>query len=483
MTSPTTVTNASPAAEKVALFGALFRGRADVYPRRFESATTGRAGYQPACVNEWVRGVCNKPKTKCSLCGQRKFLPVNLETLRWHLSGADDKSRPFVMGVYPLLEDEHCWFVAADFDKEGWRDDALAVSQTCRDFGLPVAVERSRSGNGAHLWWFFSEPLPAHLAREFASWLLTETLGRRPEVGLDSYDRLFPNQDTMPKGGFGNLIALPLQKRARANGNSLFLDERFEPFEDQWAFLCGLRRLGRGEIEKRVEHAKRDGRLIAADAVHDDDEEAYADLPWKQRPSRRTPEQPLASPLPEQLDIVLGDQLYLHKAALSPALLGRLRRLAAFQNPEFFKAQAMRLNTYGKPRIICCAEEIGEFLALPRGCLDALCDLLQQNGICPVRRDERFEGLPLDVQFHGDLRPEQQLAAQALIAHDTGVLAAGTAFGKTVLAAWLIAARGVNPIGAAETTGACQQAVRTRNRMRRRPNVHRSRSGLTGNCP
>jgi superfamily II DNA or RNA helicase/very-short-patch-repair endonuclease len=441
---PKNSTQHSPAEDKIVLFASLFRGRPDVYPRRFESAATGRAGYQPACANEWVRGVCDKPKTRCALCGQRKFLPVTEEALRWHLSGEDDKGRPFVMGVYPLLEDEHGWFVAADFDKEKWGDDIAALRQTCEELGLPLAVERSRSGNGAHAWWFFSEPVPARLARDFASWLLTETLERRPEVGLDSYDRLFPNQDTMPKGGFGNLIALPLQKQARAAGNSVFIDENAEPLADQWAFLSGLRRLSRAEVERRAESARRDRRLVAADAVEEDDEERAQ--PWKALPSRQAAERPLAGPLPECVTVVLGDQLYLRKDALTPALAGRLRRLAAFQNPEFYKAQALRLNTYGKARVICCAEESGEFLALPRGCLDALCAVLSKNGIRPLLQDERQAGTPLDVRFCGELRPEQELAAKALLAHDTGVLAAGTAFGKTVLAAWLIAARGVNTL-------------------------------------
>jgi len=153
------VTSQSSSEEKIALFGALFRGRDDVYPRRFESVSTGRSGYQPACANEWARGVCDKPKTRCALCGQRKFIPVTAETIRWHLSGKDDAGCPFVMGTYPLLLDEHCHFAAADFDKATWREDVVAVARTCADWGLPVAVERSRSGNGAHLWWFFSEPL------------------------------------------------------------------------------------------------------------------------------------------------------------------------------------------------------------------------------------------------------------------------------------------------------------------------------------
>jgi superfamily II DNA or RNA helicase len=441
---PHAVTCRSPPEEKIALFRSLFGGREDVYPRRFESATSGRAGYQPACANEWVRGVCGKPKTRCGVCEQRKFIPVTTETLRWHLSGEDDRGRAFVMGVYPLLADEHCHFVAADFDKAAWREDVAAVVRTCGEVGLPAAVERSRSGNGAHLWWFFSESLSGRLAREFAAWILTETLERRPEIGLDSYDRLFPNQDTIPKGGFGNLIALPLQKRARALGNSVFVDEAFEPLGDQWAFLSGVRKLGRAEVEKLVESARRERRIVAAAQVFDDVENA--DRPWAAPPSRQAEERPLAQPLPERVDVVLGDQVYLRKAALTPGLTGRIIRLAAFQNPEFYKAQAMRLSTFGKPRVIGCAEETETFLALPRGCFEALYALLQENGIRIVVRDERAQGTPLGLRFQGELRPEQARAAKALLAHETGVLAAGTAFGKTVLAAWLIAERGVNTL-------------------------------------
>ena len=441
---PTTVNSRSSPEDKIALFASLFRGRDDVYPRRFESVTTGRAGYQPTCANEWARGVCKKPKIRCAECGQRAFIPVTTETVRWHLSGADDKGRPFVMGVYPLLADEHCHFVAADFDKANWREDVGAVVRTCSELKLPVAVERSRSGKGAHLWWFFSEPLSGRLAREFASWILTETLECRPEVGMDSYDRLFPSQDTVPKGGFGNLIALPLQKQARSSGNSVFVDEHGEPFNDQWAFLSGLQKLCRDKVETCVASARRDRRILAAAPVSEEDE--HAGRPWEAPPSRQAAERPLTQPLPEQVDVVLADQVYLRKADLTPGLKGRLLSLAAFQNPEFYKAQAMRLNTFGKPRVICCAEDTPDFLALPRGCLDALGVLLQENGIRSVIQDERFRGTPLDVHFQGELRPEQKQAAKAMLAHDTGVLAAGTAFGKTVLAAWLIAERGVNTL-------------------------------------
>jgi hypothetical protein len=222
---PLLVSQASPPCEKIAHFRSLFCGREDVYPRRFESRRTGRAGYQPACANEWVRGLCEKPRVKCSDCLQPRLLPVTDDVVSWHLRGKDAAGQPFVAGVYPLLPDETCRLLAIDFDKAGWQEDAVAFLATCRRFDLPAAFERSRSGRGGHVWIFFDQAIPAALARRLGSFLLTETMEERPDIGLDSYDRLFPNQDTMPHGGFGNLIALPLQRRARDHANSVFLDE------------------------------------------------------------------------------------------------------------------------------------------------------------------------------------------------------------------------------------------------------------------
>ena len=230
----------SPSHAKIALFRSLFRGREDVYPRRFESRKTGKAGYAPACANEWVRGICEKPRIKCAECPNRRFLPVTDEVIRWHLSGSDAEGQPFVAGVYPLLQDETCFFLAVDFDKAGWRDDATAFLEAARRLNLPAALERSRSGRGAHVWFFFEEAIPAALARRLGSHVLTETMEGRPDIGLDSYDRLFPSQDTMPQGGFGNLIALPLQKGPRHQHNSEFLDDDFVPWGDQWAYLASV---------------------------------------------------------------------------------------------------------------------------------------------------------------------------------------------------------------------------------------------------
>ena len=427
---------------KIALFRSLFRGREDVYPRRFESRKTGKSGYAPACANEWVRGVCEKPRIKCAECPNRRFLPVTDDVIRWHLSGSDAEGQPFVAGVYPLLQDETCFFLAVDFDKAGWREDSAAFLETCQHLDLAAAFERSRSGRGAHVWLFFEEAIPAALARRLGSHVLTETMEGRPDIGLDSYDRLFPNQDTMPQGGFGNLIALPLQKGPRKQDNTVFLDSSFAPWADQWAFLASVSKIGRPQIEEIVEDAERRGRILGVRLPPQNDDDIE---PWTAPPSRRK-EVPIVGDLPATLEIVLGNQIYVSKHDLNPGLRNRLLRLAAFQNPEFYKAQALRLSTYNKPRVVACAEDLPHHIGLPRGCLDDFRKMLSDLGVGMVIRDERHDGAPLDVKFHGELRQEQKTAADAILRHEMGVLAATTAFGKTVVAAWLIAQRGVNAL-------------------------------------
>ena len=443
---PKSVTTRSSQGEKISLFRSLFKGRGDLYAKRFESPRTGKTGYQPACRNEWVRPLCGKPEMKCAECLNREFIPLTEEVIRCHLLGvapSDKFKSDFTIGVYPMLTDETTWFLAADFDKEEWMEDASAFLETCRSFSVPAALERSRSGNGGHIWIFFSEPIKASLARHMGSFLLTETMERRPEIGLDSYDRFFPNQDTMPKGGFGSLIALPLQKKPREKGFSLFVDDHFEPFPDQWAFLSSVQRMGRREIEAIVEEASKHGRLLGVRmAVTDEDD----DEPWTAPPSRRREERPIPGPLPKKISLVLGNQIYLTKDELTPALRNRLIRIAAFQNPEFYKAQAMRLSTFQTPRIITCAEDFPKHIGLPRGCLDEVIHLFKSLNVTPVVQDERAIGVPMQVIFQGTLRSEQKAAAQALLEHDTGVLSATTAFGKTVVACDLIAKRKANTL-------------------------------------
>ncbi|MEJ2145156.1 MAG: DEAD/DEAH box helicase family protein [Acidobacteriota bacterium] len=341
-----------------------------------------------------------------------------------------------------MLRDETCFFLAADFDKENWQEDALAFLQTCRVFDLPAAMERSRSGGGAHVWFFFDESIPARMARSLGTFILTETMERCPDIGLDSYDRLFPNQDTLPKGGFGNLIALPLQKGPREGGNSVFVDDQFVPYSDQWSFLSKIRKMTRAEVEAVVDEAEARGRILGVRLAPDDDDAT----PWKTSPSRRWVGPPVTGPLPERLEIVLGNEIFIPKEDLAPALRNRLIRLAAFQNPEFYRAQAMRLPTFRKPRIIGCARDYPRHVGLPRGCLEDLMQLLSDLGIETAIREERYCGEPLDVEFQGRLRPEQKLAADALLVSDIGVLSGTTAFGKTVVAAWMIARRRVNTL-------------------------------------
>ena len=290
---------------------------------------------------------------------------------------------------------------------------------------------------------FFEQAIPAGLARKLGAHLLTETMERRPEIGLDSYDRFFPNQDTLPQGGFGNLIALPLQKRPRELGNSLFLDRDFAPYTDQWAFLSTLRKLARNDVEKIVNCAEAKDRIVGVRLGLADEDDP---TPWLLSPSRRPRKPPAIGTVPEKLELVLGNEIFIAKEGLSPGLRNRLIRLAAFQNPEFYKAQAMRLPTYGTPRIISCADDHGQYIGLPRGCIEDLRQLLADLKIKLTIRDERQPGTPIEAAFVGQLRPEQQVAADAILGHDIGVLSATTAFGKTVVAAWLIAKRGLNTL-------------------------------------
>ena len=421
------------AGEKVALFRRLFRGRTDVYPVRWESATTGRSGYAPACANEWRPGVCDKPRIKCSNCRNRVLVPVSDQVIYSHLAGEK------TIGIYPLLPDDTCHFVAVDFDKDEWREDAKAFVQSCRKLGVPVALEISRSGNGAHAWIFFITAVPARDARRLGTAIISHACSRIRQLRLASYDRLFPNQDTMPRGGFGNLIALPLQKAPREMGFSVFVDAELHPYPDQWAFLACIEPMATFDLEPAILRAA--GGIHPLDVTFIDDEDLAT--PWQ----RDVPlAKKLAGPMPKSLSATLANFIYFEKAQMPQPLANRLIRLAAFQNPEFYKAQAMRMSVWNKPRLIGCAENYPKHIALPRGCLDAALSLLRDNGIACHFKDERCAGEPLDVPFVGTLRSDQETAVSAMLQHDAGVLCAPTGFGKTVTAAAIIARRGINTL-------------------------------------
>lgn len=432
-----TIHRGSTPDEKLRLFRSLFRGREDVYALRWEKGP--KHGYAPAADMDW-RAIDAAPAEKRKEVARktRALRPLTDDAIRDHLEGK------LTIGIYPLLPDETCALLAVDFDKSGWQKDAAAFLATCRRFNVPAVLERSRSGNGGHVWFFFDRPVPANDARRLGAALLTRTTESRHEVSLDSYDRLFPNQDTMPKGGFGNLIALPLQKVPRKSDNSVFVDDQLMPYPDQWSYLSTARRILAGDLAKLVHEIAPEGDIVGVRFAAQDEDSA---APWLMPPSKKKMrEKPITGPLPSKVRVVLSNLVFVEKAGLPSAMLDRLRRLAAFQNPEFYRAQAMRLSTYGKPRIISCAEDFPAHIGVPRGCTQDVLDLLSIHGITGEIQDERTAGRPLEVNFRGTLLPAQDEAVAQASAHDIGVICAPTAFGKTALGAWLIAHRKVSTL-------------------------------------
>ncbi|TDN58858.1 DEAD/DEAH box helicase [Paraburkholderia sp. BL10I2N1] len=419
--------------QKVHLFRSLFRGRTDVYPLRWESHNSGKSGYAPACANEWRTGVCEKPRIRCADCAHRVLLSLDDQVIYAHLAG------DHTVGLYPLMPDGTCYLLAVDFDEESWRDDAMAFRQSCDELDVPVSLEISRSGNGAHAWIFFATAVTARDARRLGSAIISHTCVRTRQLELSSYDRLFPNQDVLPKGGFGNLIALPLQKQPREHGCSVFVDGTFEPVADQWAFLASVRTMDGRDIEGVIFRATGGAHPLDVAFIAEEDRVE----PWNPPPALA---KRLAGAMPVSLTLTLANQLYLEKAQLPQSLLNRLIRIAAFQNPEFYRAQARGFSVWDKPRIIGRAENCPRHIALPRGCLDEVMTLLTDNDITCDIRDERCAGESLAVSFAGTLRDDQRAAVDDLLRHDAGILHAPTAFGKTVTAAAMIARRGVTTL-------------------------------------
>lgn len=432
-----TITATSSSASKIELFQSLFRGRVDVYAKRWHSRSGG-SGYAPACANEWRSGLCDKRLVKCADCENRELLPLGASVVEEHLTGRG------TIGIYPILEGETCHFLAIDFDDETWREDVTALRTAASDAGVECHVEVSRSGAGAHAWFFFAEAMPATLARRLGTALLTQAARNRHALSLRSYDRLFPSQDTMPRGGFGNLIALPLQHEPRSAGCSVFVDEQLRQYADQWAYLSSVRPLDRSVIDAALSRLIAEGSPLGVRTYPSGD--GSGDTPWvlPVPPPRVRPE--LIGRVPAVVRAVRANLIFVEKAGLPDSLLDQIARLAAFENPEFYRAQAMRLPTWDKPRIISCAQEFDAHLALPRGCLDDLREVIEGYGSELEVTDERTAGSLLLARFSGTLRPEQRKAAKAVLEHDDGVLSAGTAFGKTVVAANVIAKRGVSTL-------------------------------------
>ena len=416
---------------KITIFQSLFVGRTDVYARAWQSKN-GQRGYAPVCINLWHSNICRKPRGSCHGCPHKEYAPLTQAVIEAHLQGK------IVAGIYPLLPDESCKVLAIDFDDEKWQEDVLAVYHYCQKAGWPVYIERSRSGSGAHLWFFFKQALPARQVRQLGSAILSDCQKTRPEIKFDSFDRMFPNQDTLPKGGLGNLIALPLQKAAREQGNSVFVDEKLQVIPDQWQFLSQILTWSPAMIEQVLTQLTRDDDRLLRPVLS----ETKNGNGWQ--PSLNTSLN--NQDFPEQVVLTLANMIYIDKKHWSKRALAQLKRLAAFANPEFYRAQAMRLSTYGKPRIISSSQEDDDYLMLPRGLLDHVKRLLDDHHVLYQVRDNTQSGKELQATFLGQLRSDQEPAVAALLAVNHGLLVAGTAFGKTVVAANLIASRQVNTL-------------------------------------
>jgi superfamily II DNA or RNA helicase len=439
------VTSKSTDTEKIALFRSLFQGRSDAYAKSYLSKKRQRLEYLPACANEWDRPVCKKPAIRCSACTNRTLKPLDDETLKAHFRGQRDDGAD-VVGIYPLLEDDTTNLLVADFDDDGWREEALAYLHVCRDMEIPAYLERSRSGNGGHVWVFFKDPIPAAIARSIGLRAISLAMERYLAMPFTSYDRLFPSQDTMPSGGFGNLIALPLQGSAVRQGNSVFVNDDLEPYPDQWRLLSSVRRLPACEA-KRIAPTK------AEDALG-----GLLSKPPKERPWERR--QPLPVNLFAETAMVqatFANLLYVSTDGMGAPEVNAIRRLAAFANPDFRRAAVMHQSLYGIPRVIYAGEDGDGYVGLPRGCKDTLLGLLETVDTPYELDDKRERGRTIDVSFTGTLRPEQQQAVDALLAHDDGILSAATGFGKTVVGASLIARRQVSTLVLVPTTALLEQ--------------------------
>ncbi|WP_155720644.1 TOTE conflict system archaeo-eukaryotic primase domain-containing protein [Prevotella intermedia] len=423
--------------EKVAIFQELFQGRNDVFAKRWYSRTTQKSGYQPVCENEWKREYCDKRKYKCADCPNRQFAPLSYSYLFNHLAGKDEWGRD-VIGIYPIRKDNTCSFLCTDFDdkscEHGYKNDVIAFVKVCKEWSVPCYIERSRSGNGIHVWIFFKEPILASKARKLGNAILTEAMSKDIHLSFKSYDRFFPNQDTLPDGGLGNLVALPLQGKARRKGNSVFVDESFNAYTNQWDVLAHIRKISEVEIDLLLqEHTVPPlGELS----------KTSESKPWE------TPriEYIGSDDFPKNIVLTRANMLYIPLAGLSAKCVNTFKRMAAFRNPEFYEKQGMRLSTHNIPRVISCSELYDEYLALPRGCEDSVFNLLAKHGVQISISDQTNHGQNIDVSFKGELREEQQSAMEAIFRYNIGTLSATTAFGKTVFAIAMIAKRKVNTL-------------------------------------
>ena len=434
--------------DKVAndFFMMFCRGRKDVYELRYSNPKTGRVGYYTQCFNRWEPGchIQKRDGVRCKDCEWRAYKPLSLSVIKAHLLGKNPNGND-VVAIYPMLENNLCQLLVFDFDNhekgaeqtdhanvtDDWKAEVSALRRICRNLGVDAVVERSRSGRGAHLWIFFKEMIPARLARRFGYALLEKGAESVNLKSFRYYDRMIPTQDALPAGGLGNVIALPLQGLALESGNSAFVDEYWNAYEDQLKVLAGMKRLTRQEIEDYLALWYSTGDSGAGDSN---------DSPWDKSAALDP------GGVKGTVQILLDDRIYIDASGMNHKTKRQLRRMATFSNRQFFQNLAMDLPNYNEPRFIYLGEDEGKYIILPRGLLDEIQKRFHDAGIKYSVEDKRTDGKQIKVAFQGELRESQVPAVEEMLQHENGILQAATAFGKTVVCCDMIARRGVNTL-------------------------------------
>ena len=422
------------------------RGRKDVYDLRYTNPKTGKNGYYTQCFNRWDRGchIQKKDGVRCKDCELRAYKPVTLPLIKAHMNGTDPNGND-VVAIYPMLENNLCQLLVFDFDNhakgaeqedyanidDGWKEEINALRHICKNLDVDAVVERSRSGRGAHLWIFFKEMVPARLARRFGFALLEKGAESVNLKSFKYYDRMIPTQDALPEGGLGNVIALPLQGMALKSGNSAFIDENWNAYEDQLNVLAGTRRLTRQGIEDYLSLWYSTGSTS---------EDNGTDAPWDKNSEIE------AGSVKGVVRIVLADRIYIDSTGMSNKTKRQLRRMATFSNKQYFQNQAMDMPNYDESRFIYLGSDEGKYIVLPRGLREEILKKFDNAGISYKIEDKRTKGQELNISFRGELRESQIPAVETMLENETGILHAATAFGKTVVCCDMIARRGISTL-------------------------------------
>ena len=422
------------------------RGRKDVYDLRYTNPKTGKNGYYSQCFNRWDRGchIQKKDGVRCKDCELRAYKPVTLPLIKAHMNGTDPNGND-VVAIYPMLENNLCQLLVFDFDNhakgaeqedyanidDGWKEEINALRRICKNLNVDAVVERSRSGRGAHLWIFFKEMVPARLARKFGFALLEKGAESVNLKSFKYYDRMIPAQDALPEGGLGNVIALPLQGMALKSGNSAFIDENWNAYEDQLNVLAGTRRLTRQGIEDYLSLWYSTGSIS---------EDNGTDAPWDKNSEIE------AGSVKGVVRIVLADRIYIDSTGMSNKTKRQLRRMATFSNKQYFQNQAMDMPNYDESRFIYLGSDEGKYIVLPRGLREEILKKFDNAGISYKIEDKRTKGQELNISFRGELRESQIPAVETMLENETGILHAATAFGKTVVCCDMIARRGISTL-------------------------------------